>query len=126
MPFLLPSSEGGLGPMSLALMLWINHWKVMDVCAGTAPAAVLDDWKHLFCHLAFLIEYRIDKLDGRIEAPAEGEWKATALELAKSAAVFFCLTSASELTPPAALAATPAGAALLHALAVYGLSLIHI
>jgi hypothetical protein len=60
-PFLVPSSRGGLGPMSLALMLWINFWKTMDICAGTAPPSVLTHWLHLLAHLTFLIEYKTSR-----------------------------------------------------------------
>ena len=172
-PFVLPSSRGGLGPMSMALMLWVNLWKIMDMCAGTSPPCVFDHPLNLFSHLTFLIEYKttrartaamtrtaselrfmprthseaqqLETLQGASgssgggggsggsgsvlqehaetadapEMPAPGEWAATAFELAKTLTLFFALASASELSPPAWLAAAPKGAFVLEWLAKY-------
>ena len=164
LPFMLPSSRGGLGPMSLALCLWINFWKTMDICAGTCPPSVLTSVFNLGFHMMFLIEYKttrrllprsdselqvfprsasehvkLDELAGvlgekdaqasREEAPPEacdepeaaqpGELRAQLVSLAQVMSLFFCLASASELTPPPALLAHPAGPGLIHALVVY-------
>ena len=60
-PFVLPASRGGLGPMSMALMLWVNFWKAMDICAGTNPPSVLHHPLNLMAHLGFLIEYKTSR-----------------------------------------------------------------
>ena len=163
LPFVLPSSRGGLGPMSLALCLWINFWKTMDICAGTCPPSVLTSVFNLAFHMMFLIEYKttrrllprseselqvfprsasehvkLDELDlsgvlgeskssadgprqfcDAPEAAQPGELRAQLVSLAQVLSIFFCLASASELTPPPALLAHPAGPHLVHALVVY-------
>ena len=163
-PFVLPASRGGLGPMSMALMLWVNMWKALDICAGTNPPSVLRHPLHLFAHLTFLIEYKTsrrmlprskselaffprtaseqhqlaslgvrtasehrhlsdvrERLEGddEPERSEPREWVGRAVELGRTGLLFFLLASATELTPPSWILASPLGAFCLAWLGKY-------
>ena len=84
-PFALPLATGGHANMSIALVLWVQYWKALDIIGGTAPQAVLEHPLNLFCHFAFLVEYKCSK-DGVPQESPIFTRRATAAEAAAAAA----------------------------------------
>ena len=115
-PFLL-ESQYGLPRMGQALTMWVTYWKVLDIVGGTCRPAVLQTPRSLLVHLLLLVEYRGDATTN--EAASPGELTGRILHLARLFVAFVGLGSAYVHAPPAFLAASTAGAALLQAVSMY-------